>query len=98
VLALPPQTKALALDAPANRVADRRRAGDGGAVFLVCQRDVDKGAVVLSKLVPGVVPVRGWPPPGSNELPKGQLFYADEDPTKLPASVTLLRRLRATCS
>jgi|PlaIllAssembly_1097288.scaffolds.fasta_scaffold315194_1 hypothetical protein len=98
VLALPPQTKALALDASANRVADRRRAGDGGAVFLVCQRDVDKGAVVLSKLVPGVVPVRGWPPPGSNELPKGQLFYADEDPTKLPASVTLLRRLRATCS
>lgn len=98
VLALPPQTKALALDAPANRVADRNRAASGGAIFLVCQRDVDTGAVVLSKLIPGVVPVRGWPPPGSNELPKGELFYPGEDPSKLPGSVTLLRRLRATCS
>ena len=98
VLALPPQTKALALDAPANRVTDRRRAADAGAVFLVCQRDVDSGTVVLSKLVPGVVPVRGWPQPGSTELPKGQLFYPDEDPAKLPTSVTLLRRLRSTCS
>ena len=34
----------------------------------------------------GVVPVRGWPAPGSNELPAGQRYFPNEDPSKLPAA------------
>jgi hypothetical protein len=46
----------------------------------------------------GVVAVRGWPPPGSNELPEGTNYYRGEDPSTLPSSSELLRRLRSTCS
>jgi hypothetical protein len=48
--------------------------------------------------VPGVVAVRGWPPPGSNALPAGQRYFADENPDNLPASNEALRRARTTCS
>jgi hypothetical protein len=48
--------------------------------------------------VPGVVPVRGFPPRGSSELPHGERYFPDEDPSNLPESNELLRRLRATCS
>lgn len=98
VLSLPPESRGLSLKAPAAEAALRDRAAKAGAVFLVCRRDVDSGAVVLSSLVAGVVPVRGWPPVGSPGLPLDQLFYPDEDPMNFPTSVTLLRRLRATCS
>ncbi len=33
-------------------------------VLLVCQRDLDKGRIDAAQLVPGVVPVRGWPAKG----------------------------------
>jgi hypothetical protein len=98
VLVLPPETRGLSPKAPAAEATLRDRAAKAGAVFLVCKRDVDSGAVSLAGLVPGVVPIRGWPPVGSPGLPLDQLFYPDEDPKNFPTSVTLLRRLRATCS
>jgi hypothetical protein len=98
VLALPPQTQALAANAPRNLARLRDRAARQGAVFMVCERDVASGAVDLGQLVPGVVPVRGWPPPGSNTLPPGQNYFPDENRADFPASEELLRRLRSTCS
>jgi hypothetical protein len=98
VLSLPPQTQALGLSAPANVAALRDRAAQSGAVFLVCQRDVANGAVNLAQLVPGVVAVRGWPPPGSSPLPAGQDYFPGENRADLPQSTDLLRRLRSTCS
>jgi hypothetical protein len=98
VLVLPPQTRALAVNAPPNLAQLRDRAAKKGAVFMVCQRDVASGAVDLAQLVPGVVPVRGWPPPGSNALLPGQNYFPDENRADFPASEELLRRLRSTCS
>lgn len=69
-----------------------------GAVFLVCQRDLDRQIFNMLDVIPGVIAVRGWPPPGSNALPVGALHYPDENPQLLPASAEALRRLRATCS
>jgi hypothetical protein len=98
VLALPPQTQALVTNAPANLAALRDRAARNGAEFMVCERDVASGAVDLAQLVPGVATVRGWPPPGSNELPPGQNYFPGEDRNDFPSSEELLRRLRSTCS
>jgi hypothetical protein len=42
--------------------------------------------------------VRGWPEPGSNEIPPGKRYFADEDSSRLPAANEALRRLRSTCS
>lgn len=98
VLALPPTSAALSQLANDELVALRNRARSAGAVFLVCQRDVDAGRVTLSDLISGVVIVRGWPPPGSNELPPGVRYFANENPADLPAGNEALRRLRSTCT
>jgi hypothetical protein len=98
VLSVPPQTSALKKSAPGQlaRLRDRVIAGNG--VLLVCQRDIDKGRIDPAELVPGVVAVRGWPEPGSNEIPPGKRYFADEDTSRLPAANEALRRLRSTCS
>ncbi len=98
LLAVPPETAAMmAAATPAlTRLRDRVVAGNG--VLLVCQRDIDNGRVAAAGLAPGVVAARGWPPAGSNELPKGQRYFTDENPAQLPAANEALRRLRATCS
>ena len=88
----------LSLTAPEDMVEVRQRIARGNVTFLVCQRDLDTGAYRLIDLVPGVVPVKGWPPPGSNALPVENKYYPDEDPATLPWSTETLRRLRATCS
>jgi len=98
LLALPPQTEALTARATRSQAAARQRVVNGNGVLLVCQRDIDNGSVDASKLVPGVVPVRGWPPVGSSELPPGQRYFADENPANLPQSGEMLRRLRSACS
>jgi hypothetical protein len=98
VLVLPPQTEALTARATRSQAAARQRVVNGNGVLLVCQRDIDNGSVDASKLVPGVVPVRGWPPVGSSELPPGQRYFADENPANLPQSGEMLRRLRSACS
>jgi len=98
LLVLPPHTRALTMTAPDTLVAVRNRVLAGNGQFLVCQRDIDDGAVDPTNLLPGVVAVRGWPPPGSNALPEGQRYYPDEDPANLPQATEALRRLRATCS
>jgi predicted peroxiredoxin len=98
VLALPPQTQALAVNAPADLAALRDRAVRNGAELMVCERDVASGAVNSAQLVPGVVTVRGWPPPGSDALPAGQNYFPDENRADFPASEELLRRLRSACS
>jgi hypothetical protein len=98
LLVLPPHTRALALTAPEPEVALRNRILAGNGQLLVCQRDIDSGAIDPSNLAHGVITVRSWPPPGSNELPDGQRYFANEDPVNLPQSNESLRRVRATCS
>jgi hypothetical protein len=98
MLAVGNGVRALSLTAPEELVEVRQRVASANAVFLVCQRDIASGAFTLGDLVPGVVAVRGWPPPGSNELPAGTNFYPDEDPSTLPQVTEALRRLRATCT
>lgn len=98
VVAVPPEDLGLSQGAPKQLASLRARAQAAGAQFYVCQRDVDAGTVKIKDLVPGVVAVRGWPPAGSKELPAGSRYFADEDPAKLPASTTVLRRLREICT
>jgi hypothetical protein len=93
---VPPETAALTATAPAPLAALRDRVRAANGVLLVCQRDVDGGKV--AGLVAGVVPVRGFPPPGSPALPHGERYFPDEDRTNLPAANEALRRLRSTCS
>jgi hypothetical protein len=98
VLALPPNTDALTPRAPRSTLAVRDRAVARGGVLLVCQRDIDSGAVRVADLVPGVVAVRGFPPPGAPDIPPGARYFPGEDGSRLPQSNTALRRLRSTCS
>ena len=86
----------LALTAPPDMVDVRNSVARSDVVFLVCRRDVDAGPYGLGDLVPGVVPVRGWPTPDSPPLIRN--YYPDEDPGTLPGAADTLRRLRATCS
>jgi hypothetical protein len=98
VLAVPPETAALMTTASGALAAARNRVVAANGVLLVCQRDIDSGKINPANLVPGVVPVRGWPPPGSQALPDGQRYYPGENPANLPAANEALRRLRSTCS
>jgi hypothetical protein len=98
VLAVPPETAALMTTASRALAAARNRVIKANGVLLVCQRDIDRGKVNPANLVPGVVAVRGWPPPGSQALPDGQRYYPGENPANLPAANEALRRLRSTCS
>ena len=98
LLTLPPQAASLRLNAtPAQaRLRDRVIAGNG--VLLVCQRDLDNRRLNAAQLVPQVVPVRGWPPKGSTELPPGERYFPGEDRSNLPAANEALRQLRAACA
>jgi len=98
VLALPPNTEALMRSAPKTAAAVRDRVVASRGVLLVCQRDIDNGSIDAAKLVPGVVAVRGFPPPGSNAIPHGERYFPDEDRANLPQANEALRRLRSTCS
>ena len=98
ILTLPPNTEAVAQGAPKRAAEARDKATARGAVLLVCQRDIDNGAIDPTRLVPGVVAVRGFPPPGSDALPQGERYFPDENPDNLPKSNEALRRLRAACS
>ena len=98
LLVLPPETRALKANASGRLAATRKRVTSSGGVLMVCQRDIDSGKVDLGALVPGVVAVRGWPPPGSTALPPGERYFADEDRSVLPAANEGLRRLRTTCT
>ncbi len=98
LLTLPPEAAALGTSAspPQRRLRERVVAANG--VLLVCQRDLDNGRIDTTRLASGVVPVRGWRGPGSDELPAGQRHFQNEDPSKLPAANEALRQLRSTCS
>ncbi len=98
VLATGDSVRGLSVVAPPELVEVRNRGSARGAVYLVCRRDIEREAFTLNDLVSGVVPVKGWPPPGSNELPEGTSYYRGEDASMLPGSNELLRRLRSTCS
>jgi hypothetical protein len=98
VLATGDSVRGLSVVAPPELVEVRNRGAARGAVYLVCRRDIEREVFSLNELVSGVVAVRGWPPPGSNELPEGTNYYRGEDSSMLPSSVELLRRLRSTCS
>lgn len=89
VLALPPNATALTKAAPKSAA---------GGVLLVCQRDIDNRSIDAARLVPGVVPVRGFPPADSSALPHGERYFAGENPDNLPRSNEALRRLRSACS
>jgi hypothetical protein len=98
LLVLPPNTKTVTDAASITAAALRDRVLRQGGVILVCQRDIDKGTVDAAKFVQGVVPVRGFPPPGSNALPQGERYFPGENPDSLPRSNEALRRLRSACS
>ena len=98
VLALPPNTVALTTAATPSAAAVRERVVAAGGVLLVCQRDIDSGKVSAASLVPGVVAVRGFPPRGSNAIPRGERYYPDEDRSVLPQDNRSLKRLRKTCT
>jgi len=98
VLATGDAVRGLSVVAPPELVEVRNRGSARGAVYLVCRRDIEREVFRLTDLVSGVVAVKGWPPPGSNELPEGTHFYRGEDASMLPGSNELLRRLRSTCS
>jgi hypothetical protein len=98
VLALPPNTVALTTGATPSAAAVRERVLAAGGLLLVCQRDVDNGTVNAATLVPGVAAVRGFPPRGSNAIPRGERYYPDEDRAQLPEDNRALKRLRKACS
>jgi hypothetical protein len=98
VVALPPNTVALTTAATPSDVAVRERVVAAGGQLLVCQRDVDNGKINAATLVPGVAAVRGFPPRGSNAIPRGERYYPDEDRSVLPQDNRSLKRLRKTCS
>jgi hypothetical protein len=98
VLSLPPGSDALVKSAPGAVVALRDRVRASNGVLLVCQRDIDSGAIDASTLVAGVVAVRGFPPPGSKSFASGERYFPGEDRSSLPQSNEALRRLRSTCS
>lgn len=98
VLALPPRTKALTTAANQSDIAARERVVAAGGVLMVCQRDIDRGKVDPATLVPGVVAVRGFPPRGSDAIPRGERYYPDEERANLPADNNSLKRLREACT
>jgi hypothetical protein len=98
LLALPGDAAALSITAPPGMVALRDRVVAANGVLLICQRDIANGSINPANLAPGVVPVRGWPPAGRNELPDGQRYFRGENPANLPAADEALRRLRSACS
>jgi hypothetical protein len=98
LLAVPPETRALAASAAGPLAAVRERVLAANGILLVCQRDIDNGLIDAADLAPRVVAVRGWPPAGSPALPPGARYFKDENPADLPASNEALRRLRSTCS
>ena len=98
VLALPPNTVALTTAATTSAAAVRERVVAAGGLLLVCQRDIDNGKVNATALVPGVLAVRGFPPRGSNAIPRGERYYPDEDRTRLPQDNRALKKLRKACS
>ena len=98
VLALPPNTVALTKAATQSAAAVRERVLAAGGVIFVCQRDVDNGKIDAASLVPGVVAVRGFPPRGSDAIPRGERYYPDEDRSRLPQDNRALKRLRKACS
>jgi len=98
VLVLAPASQALSRQASGKLVALRGQVSASGGILLACQRDLVNGAIDLRNLVPGVVPVRGWPPPDFDLWPPNQLYYPGEDPAQLPVPTEQLRRARAACS
>lgn len=98
LLALPPEARALGANATPAQRRLRERVLAANGVLMVCQRDLDNGRIAAAGLVEGVVPVRGWPAGGSDSLPAGQRYFADENPAQLPAANEALRRLRSACS
>ena len=98
VLALPPNTVALTTAATPSAAAVRERVVAAGGLLLVCQRDIDNGKIAAATLVPGVAAVRGFPPRGSNAIPRGERYFPDEDRSTLPQDNRALKRLRKACT
>ena len=98
VLALPPNTAALTKAAPQSAAAVRDQVVASGGLLFVCQRDIDNGSVDAETLVPGVVAVRGFPPRGSDAIPRGERYFPDENRDQLPRNNRTLKRLRSTCT
>ncbi len=98
VLALPPNLAALTTAAPQSAAAVRDRVVASGGLLYVCQRDIDNSSVDAARLVPGVVAVRGFPPRGSDAIPRGERYFPDENRDQLPRKNRTLKRLRSACS
>ena len=42
--------------------------------------------------------MRGFPPRGSDEIPRGERYFPDENRDNLPSNNGTLKRLRGACS
>ena len=93
LLSLPAEAVALVASASPSQRRLRERVVAANGVLLVCQRDLDNGRIDSARLASDVVPVRAWPEPGSSEVPADQRYFANEDPTTLPAANEALRQL-----
>ena len=98
VLALPPNTAALTQAASTSAATVRNQVVAAGGVLFVCQRDIDNGSIDPAQLVPGVVAVRGFPPRGSDAIPRGERYFPDENTANLPRKNRTLKRLRSACT
>lgn len=98
VVVLAPAAQPLDRNASGEAVALRNRILVARGVLIVCQSDIASGSINRSTLVPGVVALRGWPPPDYDTWPPNQHYYPGEDPSRLPVPTEQLRRARAVCS
>jgi hypothetical protein len=98
VLVLPSEAAALDASAGPSLLSLRERVTAANGILLVCQRDLDNGRIDAARLADGIVPVRGWPKPGADDIPAGQRYFPNEDRSTLPAANEALRRLRSNCS
>ena len=98
LLTLPPEVAALGASASPVQRRLRERVVAANGVLLVCQRDLDNGRIDAAHLASGVVPVRGWPAPGSNELPAGQRHFRTRTRPRCLRPTRPCASLRFTCS
>ena len=99
VLVMPPATADLQASGPSPDIVRLRdQALARGAQFLVCRRDVVKGTVNPSNLVPGVGVVWGWSSDPNAPQPDAAGLFPGEQSGWFPQSAELARRIRSTCA
>ena len=84
VLVLAPASQAISRQA-AGFVALRGQVSASGGILLACQRDLVSGAIDLKNPAPGVVLLRGWPPPDFDLWPPNSSTTGAKIPRSCPS-------------